>query len=342
VADPSRVVVVTGAGAGAGRAIAERFGKSGWRVALIARSETRLDDARRSIEAAGGKALAAPTDVADCKAVFAARDQVLDAWGRIDAWVNAAMATVVSPVAEMTAEEYRRVTEVTYLGCVHGTLAALEPMRAARTGAIVQVGSALAYRAIPLQSAYCASKFAIRGFTDALRTELLHEGSGITVTMLQMPAMNTPQFDWARNKLADEYQPVGEVFDPDVAADAALRAVRDGPRELWVGGSAVQAIAGQMIAPGLLDRYIAKAGWAGQVTSIPNPRGPDNLYEPVAGHQGARGRFGAVAKPLALIVDPARLRVAIAVTGLAGLALLALRPFRPPAPDEASEVVHGR
>jgi short-subunit dehydrogenase len=325
MADPARVVVVTGAGAGAGRAIAERFGKSGWRVGLIARSEARLDDARRSIEAAGGEALAAPTDVADCQAVFAARDRVVDAWGRIDAWVNVAMVTVVSPVSEMTAKDYRRVTEVAYLGYVHGTLAALEPMRAANEGAIVQVGSALAYRAIPLQSAYCASKFAIRGFTDSLRTELLHLHSRITVTMLQMPAMNTPQFDWARNKLADEYQPVGEVFDPDVAAEAAWRAVRDGPRELWVGGSAVQAIAGQMIAPGLLDRYIAKAGWDGQITRAPNPHGPDNLYESVAGHQAARGRFAAKAKPEALILDPAKLRFAIgAITALAA-AFVSLR-----------------
>ena len=340
--DPSRVLVVTGAGAGAGRAIAERFGKAGWRVALIARGETRLDDARRSIEASGGEALAAAADVADCKAVFAARDRVLDAWGGIDAWVNAAMATVVSPVSVMTAEEYRRVTEVTYLGCVHGTLAALEPMRAANKGAIVQVGSALAYRAIPLQSAYCASKFAIRGFTDSLRTELLHQGSSITLTMLQMPAMNTPQFDWARNKLDDEYQPVGEVFDPDVAAEATWRAVRDGPRELWVGGSAIQAIAGQMIAPGLLDRYIAKAGWDGQVSSISNPDNPDNLYEPVAGHQAARGRFGAKAKPEALILDPAKLRFAIgATTALAAAAFFALRRTRRQSTDLRPRAIHG-
>lgn len=321
----SPVVVVTGAGAGAGRAIAERFGKAGWRVGLIARSETRLDDACASIDAFGGEALAAPADVADCKAVYGARDRILQAWGGIDAWVNVAMATVVSPVSEMTAEEYRRVTEVTYLGYVHGTLAALDPMRAANRGAIVQVGSALAYRAIPLQSAYCACKFAIRGFTDALRTELLHQGSNITVTMLQMPAMNTPQFDWARNKLDDKYQPVGAVFDPDVAAEASWRAVRDGPRELWVGGSAVQAIAGQMVAPGLLDRYIAKAGWDGQVTRVANPHGPDNLYEAVAGHQASRGRFGGKAKPDALILDPAKLRFVLgAATALAAASLFAL------------------
>ncbi|MDQ2860947.1 MAG: SDR family oxidoreductase [Pseudomonadota bacterium] len=314
------VVVVTGAGAGAARAIAARFGRAGWRVAVIARSETRLDDARREIEASGGEALVLPADVADCKAVFAARDRVLERWGVIDAWVNAAMATVVSPISHMAAEEYRRVTEVTYLGCVHGTLAALDPMRAANKGAIVQIGSALAYRAIPLQSAYCAAKFAIRGFTDSLRTELLHQKSKITVSMLQMPGMNTPQFDWARNKLPDEYQPVGGVFDPGVAADAAWRAVRDGPRELWVGGSAIEAIIGQMVAPGLLDRFIARTGWDGQVSDTPNPHALDNLYQPAPGHQGARGRFGKEAKPKAFILDPANLRAVLGAALLAAAA----------------------
>jgi short-subunit dehydrogenase len=317
------VVVVTGAGAGAARAIALRFAREGWRVGLIARSEDRLAAAARDVEAAGGEALVLPLDVADFLAVKAARDQVLDAWGRLDAWVNAAMATVVAPVAEMSAEEYRRVTEVTYLGCVHGTLAALETMRARHRGAIVQVGSALAYRAIPLQSAYCACKFAIRGFTDALRAELIHERSAITLTMLQMPGMNTPQFDWARNKLATEYQPVGEVFDPAVAGDAAWRAMREGARELWVGGSAIQAIAGQLVAPALLDRYIGKTGWDGQVTDIPNPHASDNLFAPAPGERGVRGRFGARAKPRALILDPVRARRAIGLGALAALGLAA-------------------
>src|SRR6185312_1127362 len=232
---PSRVVVVTGAGAGAGRAIAERFGREGWRVALLARSRPRLEAAKATIESTGGEALVLPTDMSDAKAVFAARDAVLQAWGAIDAWINAAMATVVGPMAEVTPDEFRRVTETTYLGYVYGTLAALEPMRAKGHGAIVQVGSALAYRAIPLQGAYCACKFAIRGFTDSLRAELEHDRSRITVSMLQMPGMNTPQFDWARNKLPNKYQPVGDVFDPEVAAEAAFRAVRTGAREYWVG-----------------------------------------------------------------------------------------------------------
>ncbi len=313
------VVVVTGAGAGAARSIAVRFGKEGWRVALIARSRDRLEDTQREIEAAGGEALVLPLDVADCKAVFAARDRVVETWGVIDAWVNAAMVTVVSPVSQMTAEEYRRVTDVTFLGYVHGTLAALEPMRKRGRGAIVQVGSALAYRAIPLQSAYCACKFAIRGFTDSLRTELMHEKSPITVTMVQMPGMNTPQFDWACNKLDFEYQPVGTVFDPQVAADAVWRAVRETPRELWVGGSAVQAIAGQMAVPDLMDRYMSSSAWDSQVTGIPHTPGPGNLYEPVTGHDSARGRFSAEAKPKAFILDPDRARWALAMAVVASL-----------------------
>lgn len=320
--DGRKVAVVTGAGAGAARSIARRFAEEGWRVGLISRSRERLEDAAREVEDAGGEALVLPADVADAQAVTAARDQVLARWGVLDVWVNAAMVTVVAPVWKVESEEFRRVTEVTYLGCVHGTLAALEPMRAQDRGAIVQVGSALAYRAIPLQSAYCAAKFAIRGFTDALRAELLHQKSKITLTMLQMPGMNTPQFDWARNKLPVRYQPVGQVFDPSVAGEAALRAVREGPRELWVGSSAVEAIAGQMLAPSLLDRKMSKTAWDGQVTRAPNPHGPDNLFEPAPGRQGERGRFGWRTKPRAAIVDPHRVRVAAALGAGAALALL--------------------
>jgi NAD(P)-dependent dehydrogenase (short-subunit alcohol dehydrogenase family) len=317
------VIVVTGAGAGAGRAIAESFGKAGWRVALISRDAIRLRDAKALIERAGGEGLVLPCDVADATRVFEARDRVLDEWGSIDVWVNAAMATVVGPVRDVTPDEYRRVCEVTYLGAVHGTLAALEAMRRRDEGHIVQIGSALAYRAIPLQSAYCACKFAIRGFTDSLRAELLHDGSQIRITMVQMPGMNTPQFDWARNKLAYAYQPVGDVFDPDVAADAVWRAIRDEPRELWVGGSAIEAITGQFIAPSVLDRYLSHAAWEGQISDTPHARAAGNLFEPVAGHQGARGRFGARAKRKAAIVDPDRLRAALAMLATLGAATYA-------------------
>ena len=289
---------------------------------MIARDAQRLEDAKRQIEAARGEALALPADVADASAVDAARDRAMAQWNRIDAWVNAAMVTVVAPVGEMTAEEYRRVTEVTYLGCVNGTLAALAAMRKQNSGSIVQVGSALSYRAIPLQSAYCAAKFAVRGFTDALRVELLHEGSRIRVSMVQLPAMNTPQFDWARNKMNRAYRPVGAIFDPDVAADAVWRALHEGQRELWVGESSIEAIGGQMMAPALMDRYLEHAAWEGQLEKMRNTRTADNLYAPAPGHQGARGRFRAHAKRRAVIVDPDRVRAGFAATALSALAVL--------------------
>lgn len=307
----AKVAVVTGAGAGAGRAIAARFGQQGWRVALLSRDPGRLDAAKAEIEAAGGEALALPTDVSDADAVFVARDRVIEAWGGIDAWINCAMATVVGKVDDIEVADFRRVVDVTLMGYVHGTKAALEVMRSAGRGAIVQVGSALAYRAIPLQSAYCTCKFAIRGFTDSLRAELIHEKSNITVSMLQMPGMNTIQFDWAKNLFDDKYQPVGNVYDPNVAGEAAWRAVRDGPRELWVGSSAIESIVGQMVYPPLLDRVVAKQGFQQQISHVPElPGRPNNLYSPVKADVGARGRFSAKARPNALIVNPAHLRLA--------------------------------
>ncbi|HWE99939.1 MAG TPA: SDR family oxidoreductase [Caulobacteraceae bacterium] len=325
MSDETKVVVVTGAGAGAGRAIAARFGAERWGVALLSRGQERLAAAQREIEALGGEALPIPTDVSDKDAVYAARDQVMERWGHIDAWVNCAMATLVGPIHQLAVEDFKRVVEVTLMGYVHGAKAALEVMRPRNAGAIVQVGSALAYRAIPLQSAYCACKFAIRGFTDSLRAELIHEGSAITVSMLQMPGMNTIQFDWARNLLKDRYQPVGDVFDPRVAAEAAWRAVRDGPRELWVGGSAIQAIVGEMVCPPLLDRMVAKSGFEQQISHTPeNPDRPDNLYDPVNWNVGARGRFGDRAKPRALTVDGVRFRGVLAAAALGlGAALTA-------------------
>ncbi len=319
----ANVVVVTGAGAGAGRAIAERFGREGWCVGLLSRDPDRLNAAKVQIEAAGGRALAIPTDVSDVKAVRAARDQVIEAWGHIDAWVNCAMATLVGPIHALAPEDIKRVLDVTLMGYVHGTQAALDVMRPAGRGAIVQVGSALSYRAIPLQSAYCLCKFAIRGFTDSLRAELLHEKSAISVSMLQMPGMNTIQFDWARNLLPDKYQPVGDVFDPDVCAEAAWRAVREGPRELWVGGSAIEAIVGTMVFPPLLDRIVAKSGYAQQISHIAETPGrPDNLYRPVARDVGARGSFSDRAKPRALTIDATRARLGLA--GALGLAAVGL------------------
>jgi len=324
-----RRIVVTGCSAGAGRAIAERFGAAGWRVALLARNRARLDDVARNIERHGGEALALPTDVADADAVWRARDAVVAAWHGIDVWVNCAMATVVAPIARMTSAEYRRVTEVTYLGCVNGTLAALEVMRAAGAGRIVQVGSALAYRSIPLQSAYCAAKAAVRGFTDALRSELRHEGRTIGLTMIQLPGMNTPQFDWARNKFDRKYRPVGTVYRPEVAADAVWRAATAprAPRELWVGASAVKAIVGQLAAPRLLDGMLARSAWDGQISDTPETPGrADNLYETVPGDYGIDGRFGAEARARAWTIDPHRARLGVtAALGLLVAGLVARR-----------------
>lgn len=309
---PSPVVVVTGAGAGAGRAIAVRFGREGWRVALLSRDPDRLEAARREIESRGGEALPIPTDTSDAAAVFTAKDRVVETWGGIDVWVNCAMSTVVGAFEDVEAADFKRVMDVTLMGYVHGTQAALAVMRPRNQGAIIQIGSALAYRGIPLQSAYCAAKFAIRGFTDSLRAELYHQGSAVTLSMLQMPGMNTIQFDWAKNLFRDKYQPVGDVFDPDVAAEAAWRAVRDRPRELWVGGSAIQAIVGEMVFPPLLDRILARTGFEGQITSTPEVAGrPDNLRQAVQADVGARGRFGDKAKPRALTVDATRARLAV-------------------------------
>ncbi|MDO9708762.1 SDR family oxidoreductase [Paracraurococcus lichenis] len=293
-----KAVVVTGASAGVGRATARAFARRGARIALIARGTEGLDAARREAEAAGAaQAIALPADTADAAAIFAAADRAVAELGGIDIWVNCAMATVFSPVTEISPEEYRRVTEVTYLGYVHGTLAALRHMRPRGAGTIVQVGSALAYRAIPLQSAYCAAKFAIRGFTDSLRCELKHEGSRIRLTMVQLPAVNTPQFGWARSHMDRRAQPVPPIHQPEPVAERILQAALQAPRELWVGGPSVQAILGTMVAPGLLDRLLARKGYTGQLTREAEPPGrPDNLMTPVPGDHGTHGRFDARAR----------------------------------------------
>jgi NAD(P)-dependent dehydrogenase (short-subunit alcohol dehydrogenase family) len=296
--DNPRVVAVTGASAGLGRAIARAFGGRGAAVALLARGQARLAIAEREIRDAGGRALAIPTDVADAEAVSAAADRIERELGPIDVWVNNAMVSVFSPVREMTAEEYRRVTEVTYLGYVHGTLAALRCMRLRDRGTIVQISSALAFRAIPLQSAYCAAKHAIKGFTESLRTELLHEGSGVQVTMVHMPALNTPQFTWVRSRLPHTAQPVPPVYQPELGAEAVVyAALHPGRRDLKVGASTVRAIWGNRLAPGWLDRYLARTGYDSQQTDEPErPDRPDNLWTSVPGDYGARGPFDASAR----------------------------------------------
>ncbi len=287
------VVVVTGASAGVGRAVVRRFAREGAHVALLARGRDGLEGAARDVEQAGGRALVLPTDVASWEQVDAAARQAEEAFGPIDVWINNAMASVFSPVREMRADEYRRVTDVTYLGSVHGTLAALERMLPRNRGSIVQVGSALAYRGIPLQSAYCGAKHAIQGFIDSLRCELLHDGSAVRLAHVHLPAMNTPQFGWVKSRLPNKAQPVPPIYQPEVAAEAICWAAHNERREIWVGMPTVKAILGNRLAPGLLDRYLAASGFESQQTDEPeDPSRPDNLWEPVAGDHGAHGTFG--------------------------------------------------
>ena len=291
----TRVVVVTGASAGVGRAVATEFARRGDRVALLARGQAGLDGAAVAVEAAGGRALAIPTDVAEHAQVERAAARVEDELGPIDVWVNVAMTSVLAAFVDIEPDEFRRVTEVTYLGYVYGTRAALDRMRPRNRGVIVQVGSALAYRGIPMQSAYCGAKHAVQGFHDSLRTELLAERSGVHVTMVQMPALNTPQFDWVRSRLPRRCQPVPPIYQPEVAARAVVHAA-DHPRrrEYWVGETTVGTIAANAVIPAVLDRYLAKTGIKGQQVAEPeDPGRPDNLFEPVDAQRdhGAHGRF---------------------------------------------------
>jgi NAD(P)-dependent dehydrogenase (short-subunit alcohol dehydrogenase family) len=316
------VVVITGASAGVGRATARAFARDGACVALLARGRDGLEGARRDVEAAGGRALVLSTDVADHEAVEAAAEATERAFGPIDVWVNNAMTSVFSPVHEMTAEEFKRVTEVTYLGVVYGTLAALRRMRPRDRGHIVQVGSALAYRGIPLQAAYCGAKHAVQGFMDSLRTELLHARSGVRLTMVQMPALNTPQFDWVKSRLPHKAQPVPPIFQPEVAADAIHWAAHHDRREMYVGLPTVVAIIGNKLAPWLGDRYLARTGFASQQTDEPaDPNRPDNLWKPVPGDHGAHGRFDARAAAWSwqLSADKHRGWLAAAAAGLLAL-----------------------
>jgi NAD(P)-dependent dehydrogenase (short-subunit alcohol dehydrogenase family) len=288
-----RVVVVSGASAGVGRAVARAFGAGGDGVALLARGEVGLDAAAKDVEAAGGQALAIPTDVADHAQVEAAAARTERELGPIDVWVNVAFVGVFSPFTEIRPEEFKRVTEVTYLGYVYGTRAALDRMLPRDRGAIVQVGSALAYRGIPLQSAYCGAKHAIQGFNESLRCELLHRRSRVRVTMVQLPAVNTPQFEWVLNRLPHHPQPVPPIYQPEVAAAAVVYAAgHPRRREYWVGGSTVGTLLADKVVPGLLDRYLARTNFKAQ--QIPEPADaerPANLWEPVDGRGGRD--FGA-------------------------------------------------
>src|SRR6185503_13968167 len=272
------VVVVTGASAGVGRATVRAFAQAGADLGLIARGVDGLEAARREVEALGRRAVVLPADVADHAQVEAAAERVERQLGPIDVWVNNAMASVLSPIVEMTPEDFRRVTDVTYHGVVFGTMAALKRMLPRNRGVIVQVGSALAYRGIPLQSAYCAAKHAVQGFTDSLRCELLHDGTRVRVSMIQLPAMNTPQFDWVKSRMPRQPQPVPPIYQPEVAADAIVWAASHDRRELSVGATTAAAIWTDKVAPAVLDRFLAATGYDGQQTNVPaDPARRDNL-----------------------------------------------------------------
>ena len=318
-----KTVVVTGAGAGVGRATAEEFAKHGYDVALLSRDTDRLERAAAELQSRYRvRALPIPTDVADAKAVEAAATRAEEECGPIEVWVNVAMATVFAPVAKLTPEEFERGTRVTYLGQVHGTMSALARMRARNRGTIVNVGSALGYRSVPLQSVYCGAKFAIRGFTDALRSEIIHDKLAVHLTMVDLPAVNTPQFDWALNKMGRRARPVAPIYQPEVPARAIFFAATHKRRQIWVGLPTVKAILANRIAPGLIDRYLARAGYKGQLTDQPLPvDAPANLFAPVPGDYRAHGRFDDQAKSVSWEMFTDRHRTAF--WAAAGLSLVA-------------------
>jgi NAD(P)-dependent dehydrogenase (short-subunit alcohol dehydrogenase family) len=321
----SGVVVITGASAGVGRAAARRFGEDGAKVGLIARGRPGLEAAKREVEERGGEALVLPCDVADPSAVDAAATAVEEAFGPIVVWVNNAMVTIYAEFTDIEPDEFERATHVTYLGTVWGTRAALKRMLPRDRGSIVQVGSALAYRGIPLQSAYCGAKHAIKGFTESVITELLHNDSKVRVSMVQLPGLNTPQFTWGRTKLSRQPQPVPPIFQPELAADAIHLAARTGRREIYVGFPTVKTIVGEKLAPALLDRYLARKGYEAQQThEALDPEGHDNLFEPVEEDRGAHGPFHQQARGRSVQYWLAKNRGLVALAGVGAAAAAAL------------------
>ena len=320
----SGVVVITGASAGVGRAIAARFGRSGWSVGLLARGREGLSSAAREIEALGGRTLAIEADVSDAKAVQQAAGRIERELGPIDVWVNNAMVTVYATCDKVTPEEYLQVTRVTYLGQVHGTLAALEHMQKRNRGTIISIGSALAYRSIPFQGPYCAAKSAVRAFVDSLRSELLWQGSQVKLTMVHLPAVNTPQFNWARNKSDRRLAPVPPIYQPDTVGEAVFRAARTAPPAIRLGFSTVKAVIGQMLAPAFADRYLAHAGISNETIPEPEIQGrPDNLVEAGQGDPGSHGPFDDRARPFAIPYNPTYLRGGALLAGLTAIYVFA-------------------
>ena len=324
-----KVVVITGASAGVGRATARLFAQRGAHLGLLARGMDGLEGARKDVERVGRKALALSVDVANAEEVEKAAEEVESQLGPIDIWINNAMASVFSPIKEMTAEEFKRVTDVTYLGYVYGTLAALRRMQPRDRGTIVHVGSALAYRGIPLQSAYCAAKHAVQGFTESLRSELIHDGSRVQVTMVHLPAINTPQFGWVKTRLPRKPQPVPPIFQPEVAAEAILFAATYKRRDLWLGFPTVKTIIGNRLAPGYVDHYLADNLYeAQQYDGFVDPDRQHNLWEPVPGDHGAHGDFDERATDFSSQFWLTKHVRSLSAAGLAGLALAALIAFR--------------
>jgi NAD(P)-dependent dehydrogenase (short-subunit alcohol dehydrogenase family) len=324
----TRVIVITGGTAGVGRATAQRFAREGASIAVLARGADGLAATVAEIERLGGRGLAIPTDVAHCDQVETAAARVERELGPIDVWINCAMTTAVAPFGRLTAEEYQRITDVCYLGFVWGTRAALAHMVPRKHGTIIQVGSALAYRSIPLQSAYCGAKHAIHGFTDSIRTELIHDKIPIELCMVQLPAVNTPQFGWCLNKMATMPQPVPPIFQPEIIAEALHHVSLHPRREVFLGWPSIEAILGNQLAPGFADRYLAHRGYDGQLTQTPNDHPPANLFEPVPGDHGAHGSFDdrarshdAIAR-IATVLGAAGVRATVAAAAAAAGAAL--------------------
>ena len=314
--------MITGASAGAGRAAVRRFAREdNARIGLIARGRERLEETAEEVRALGGTPMVLPGDVSDWEAVEGAAERFEREHGPIDIWINCAMVTMLGPFHEMDADEFRRITEVTYLGYVHGTMAALRRMRSRDKGVIVQVGSALAHRAIPLQSGYCGAKHAIVGFTDSIRSELIHDNSNVKITAVHMPALNTPQFDWARNRMPRKARPLAPIYQPEVAAEAIHFAAHHPRRDMWVGRSAVLTILGQKFAPAYLDRKLAESCYSGQQTTEPADDSPGNLFEPVEGDYAAHGRFDDEATNWSPALELTEHRGAVATGGLVALVL---------------------